>query len=50
MDVYTTAALIAGGAALGVVVWVLAKVGTALIKIAEALAAAAAVMRLAHVR
>ena len=43
MDVYTTAALIAGGAALGVVVWVLAKVGTALIKVAEVLVAAAAV-------
>jgi DNA segregation ATPase FtsK/SpoIIIE, S-DNA-T family len=43
MDVYTTAAVIAGGAALGVVVWVLAKLGTALIKIAEALVTAAAV-------
>ncbi len=44
MDMYTTAAVIAGGVALGVVVWVLAKVGTALIKIAEALIAAAAVL------
>ena len=37
------AVLIAGGGALGVFVWVLAKVGKALIKIAEALVAAAAV-------
>jgi DNA segregation ATPase FtsK/SpoIIIE, S-DNA-T family len=44
MDPNTTAVLIAGGAALGVLVWVLAKIGHALIKIAEALAAAAAVV------
>ena len=43
MDVQTIALLIGGGGALGVVVWVLAKIGRALIKIAEALAAAAAV-------
>jgi DNA segregation ATPase FtsK/SpoIIIE, S-DNA-T family len=43
MDAHTIAVVIAGGGALGVVVWVLAKVGKALIKIAEALAAAAAV-------
>ena len=36
--------MMAGGAALGVVVWVLAKLGKALIKIAEALAAAAVVL------
>jgi DNA segregation ATPase FtsK/SpoIIIE, S-DNA-T family len=44
MDVQMIAALIAGGAALGIVVWVLAKIGQALIKITEALAAAAAVL------
>jgi S-DNA-T family DNA segregation ATPase FtsK/SpoIIIE len=44
MDLNMTAVLIAGGAALGVLVWALAKIGHALIKIAEALAAAAAVM------
>ncbi|MCA1693570.1 MAG: cell division protein FtsK [Actinobacteria bacterium] len=44
MDVQMIAALIAGGATLGIVVWVLAKIGRALIKIAEALAAAAAVL------
>jgi S-DNA-T family DNA segregation ATPase FtsK/SpoIIIE len=43
MTMQMIAALIAGGAALGVVVWVLAKIGRALITIAEALAAAAAV-------
>jgi S-DNA-T family DNA segregation ATPase FtsK/SpoIIIE len=43
MDAQTIALVIAGGGTLGVVVWVLAKVGRALIKIAEALAAAAAV-------
>jgi DNA segregation ATPase FtsK/SpoIIIE, S-DNA-T family len=43
MDAYTVAVLTAGGAALGVFVWVLAKIGRVLIKIAEALAAAAAV-------
>jgi S-DNA-T family DNA segregation ATPase FtsK/SpoIIIE len=44
MDVYLIALVIAGGAALGVVVWVLAKLGKALIKVAEALAAAAVVL------
>jgi hypothetical protein len=44
MDVQTIALVIAGGAALGVVVWLLlAKLGRALVKIAEALAAAAVV-------
>jgi S-DNA-T family DNA segregation ATPase FtsK/SpoIIIE len=43
MDAQTIAAVIAGGGALGIFVWVLAKLGKALIKIAEALAAAAAV-------
>jgi DNA segregation ATPase FtsK/SpoIIIE, S-DNA-T family len=42
MDLHTTAALITGGAALGVLVWVLAKIGHALIKLGEALATAAA--------
>jgi S-DNA-T family DNA segregation ATPase FtsK/SpoIIIE len=44
MDAYLIALVLAGGAALGVVVWVLAKLGKALIKIAEALAAAAVVL------
>ncbi|MGH4010750.1 MAG: FtsK/SpoIIIE domain-containing protein [Pseudonocardiaceae bacterium] len=44
MDAQMIALMIAGGAALGVVVWVLAKLGRALITIAEALAAAAAVL------
>src|ERR687894_94429 len=44
MDLHMTTVLIAGGAALGVLVWVLAKLGHALIKIAKALAAAAAVV------
>ena len=44
MDAYLIALLLGGGAALGVVVWVLAKLGKALIKIAEALAAAAVVI------
>ncbi len=44
MDTYLIALVLAGGAALGVVVWVLAKLGKALIKIAEALAAAAVVL------
>jgi DNA segregation ATPase FtsK/SpoIIIE, S-DNA-T family len=44
MDVGLIAAVIAGGGALGVVVWVLAKLGKALITIAEALAAAAIVI------
>jgi S-DNA-T family DNA segregation ATPase FtsK/SpoIIIE len=43
MDAQTVAVVVAGGGALGVVVWVLAKVGKALITIAEALAAAAVV-------
>jgi S-DNA-T family DNA segregation ATPase FtsK/SpoIIIE len=43
MDAYTLAVVIAGGGALGVVVWLLAKLGKALITIAEALAAAAVV-------
>jgi S-DNA-T family DNA segregation ATPase FtsK/SpoIIIE len=43
MDAYMIAELIAGGGVLGVVVWVLAKVGKALIQIAEALAAAVVV-------
>jgi DNA segregation ATPase FtsK/SpoIIIE, S-DNA-T family len=43
MSVQVIAALIAGGAALGIVVWLLAKIGRALITIAESLAAAAAV-------
>ena len=42
-DAQTIALLIGGGGALGVIVWVLAKIGRALIKIAEALAAAAVV-------
>jgi S-DNA-T family DNA segregation ATPase FtsK/SpoIIIE len=44
MDAQTIALVIAGGGALGVVVWLLAKLGKALIKIAEALAAAAVVL------
>jgi S-DNA-T family DNA segregation ATPase FtsK/SpoIIIE len=44
MDAQTIALLIAGGGALGVVVWALAKLGRALIKIAEALAAATVVL------
>jgi S-DNA-T family DNA segregation ATPase FtsK/SpoIIIE len=44
MDLNTIVALITGGAALGVLMWVLAKIGHALIKVAEALAAAAAVV------
>ncbi|HKR48472.1 MAG TPA: FtsK/SpoIIIE domain-containing protein [Pseudonocardiaceae bacterium] len=43
MDLPMTGAVIVGGAALGVLVWALAQLGKALIKIAEALAAAAAV-------
>jgi DNA segregation ATPase FtsK/SpoIIIE, S-DNA-T family len=43
MDAHMIAILIAGAAVLGVVVWVLAKIGQALIKVAEALAAAAVV-------
>ena len=44
MDAQTIAWVIAGGGALGAVVWLLAKIGRALIKIAEALAAAAVVL------
>ncbi len=44
MDAQTIALLIAGDTALGVVVWVLAKLGKALITVAEALAAAAVVV------
>jgi DNA segregation ATPase FtsK/SpoIIIE, S-DNA-T family len=43
MDAHMIVVLIAGTAGLGVVVWVLAKIGQVLIKIAEALAAAAVV-------
>jgi S-DNA-T family DNA segregation ATPase FtsK/SpoIIIE len=43
MDAQTIALLIAGDGALGIVVWVLAKIGRVLIKIAEALVAAAVV-------
>src|SRR5918997_273978 len=44
MDAYLITLLIAGGAVLGVVVWVLAKLGKALITVAEALAAATVVV------
>jgi S-DNA-T family DNA segregation ATPase FtsK/SpoIIIE len=44
MDAYLIALVLAGGAALGLVVWLLAKLGKALIKIAEALTAAAVVL------
>ncbi|MDQ2884436.1 MAG: FtsK/SpoIIIE domain-containing protein [Actinomycetota bacterium] len=44
MDAYRIALVIAGAGVLGVVVWVLAKLGKALIKLAEALAAAAVVI------
>src|SRR5918997_3747332 len=44
MDASLIALLMAGGAVLGVVVWVLAKLGKALITVAEALAAAAVVV------
>ncbi|MGH3846753.1 MAG: FtsK/SpoIIIE domain-containing protein, partial [Pseudonocardiaceae bacterium] len=44
MDIPMIALVLAGGGVLGVVVWVLAKLGKALIKIAEALAAAAVVV------
>ncbi|MGH3822552.1 MAG: FtsK/SpoIIIE domain-containing protein [Pseudonocardiaceae bacterium] len=43
MELSTIAAVVAGAGVLGVVVWVLATLGKALIKVAEALAAAAAV-------
>src|SRR5947209_2666626 len=44
MDLGTIAVLVAGAGVLGIVVWVLAQVGHALIKIAEAVAAAAVVV------
>src|SRR5919206_4318225 len=44
MDVQTIALVIAGGGVLGIVVWLLAQLGKVLIKVAEALAAAAVVM------
>jgi S-DNA-T family DNA segregation ATPase FtsK/SpoIIIE len=44
MDTQTIAVMIAGAGVLGVGVWVLAKVGRALITLAEALAAAAVVV------
>ena len=44
MDAYRIALVIAGAGVLGVVVWVLAKLGKALIKLTEALAAAAVVL------
>jgi S-DNA-T family DNA segregation ATPase FtsK/SpoIIIE len=43
MDAQMIAVLIAGGAVLGIAVWLLAKLGKALVTIAEALAAAAVV-------
>jgi S-DNA-T family DNA segregation ATPase FtsK/SpoIIIE len=43
MDAYLIAVVIAGGGVLGVVVWLLAKVGKILVKVAEALVAAAVV-------
>lgn len=44
MDAYLITLVMAGGATLGVVVWMLAKLGKALITIAETLAAAAVVI------
>jgi S-DNA-T family DNA segregation ATPase FtsK/SpoIIIE len=44
MNAYLIALLLGGGAELGVMVWMLAKLGKALIKIDEALAAAAVVI------
>ena len=44
MDVGMIAVLVAGAGVLGIVVWVLAKIGQALIKVAEALAASAVVV------
>jgi S-DNA-T family DNA segregation ATPase FtsK/SpoIIIE len=44
MEAYLIALVLGGGAALGAVVWMLAKLGKALIKLAEALAAAAMVL------
>jgi S-DNA-T family DNA segregation ATPase FtsK/SpoIIIE len=43
MDIGTIAVLVAGAGLLGIVVWVLAKIGQLLIKVAEVLAAAAVV-------
>jgi hypothetical protein len=43
MDAHMIAMLVAGATVLGVVVWVLAKIGQVLIKVAETLAAAAVV-------
>ncbi len=43
MDASMIAMLVAGAGVLGVVVWLLAKIGQVLIKVAEALAAAAMV-------
>ncbi|MGH3857890.1 MAG: cell division protein FtsK, partial [Pseudonocardiaceae bacterium] len=44
MDMSLIALVLAGGGVLGVAVWALAKIGKALIKIAEALAAGAVVV------
>ena len=44
MDLGAIAVLVGGAGVLGIVVWVLAKIGHALIKIAEALAVAAVVV------
>jgi S-DNA-T family DNA segregation ATPase FtsK/SpoIIIE len=44
MDAYLISLVIAGAGVLGVVVWVLAKLGKGLVKLAEALAAAAVVL------
>jgi S-DNA-T family DNA segregation ATPase FtsK/SpoIIIE len=44
MDTYLIAIVLASGAAMGIAVWMLAKLGKALIKIAKALAAAAVVL------
>lgn len=44
MDAQTIALVIAGGGVLGIVVWLLAQLGKVLIKVAEALAAAAVVI------
>jgi S-DNA-T family DNA segregation ATPase FtsK/SpoIIIE len=44
MNALTIALVIAGGAALGIVVWVLAALGRALVKVVETLAAAAVVL------
>jgi S-DNA-T family DNA segregation ATPase FtsK/SpoIIIE len=44
MDAHVIVLVLAGGAALGVLVWVLAKLGKTLIRVAEAIAAAAVVL------